>query len=59
MDVRTRLEIKMKRLNKKWIEWYYSVPSRDNGYNPKYKWLGAWRLMRDFQNTDTVERRWP
>ena len=46
-------------LNEKWLK---SYKEQDNlflsairGYDYKTNWLGAWRLMRDFQNTLVIK----
>ena len=49
----------MQPLNKLWLDRYHRwdnvVYSALNGYDWKMTWLGAWHLMRDFQNTEVVK----
>jgi len=48
----------MKPLSDKWIKTYKEMTKKEFDARLPYKknWLGAWRLMRDFQNTDTVKK---
>ena len=49
----------MQPLNKLWLDRYHRwdnvVYSALNGYDYKRCWLGAWYLMRDYQNTEVCK----